>query len=127
MPSIFERLQYNFDSTKFGDAIDPTGTLEKDLTKIKPSLYKWQFDALANNDVSGYIQNPLATDILTIQTNAQKIRDLIITFDDPNASVANLQSVANTLYYETISFKSHTDRVSGVTLSTDSKIGRAHV
>jgi hypothetical protein len=122
MPSIFERLQYNFDSTKFGDAIDPTGTLENDLAKIKPSLYKWQFDALANNDVSGYVQNPLATDILTIQTNAQNIRDLVITFDDPNASVANLQSVANTLYYETISFKAHTDRISGVTLTTDATL-----
>lgn len=122
MASIFQRLQYDFDSTKFGAASDPTGTLETDLSKAKPLLYKWQFDALANNDVSGYIQNPLATDIQTIQTNALNIRNLTITFDDPNASVANLQSVANTLYYETISFKSHTDRVSGVTSTNDATL-----
>lgn len=132
MASIFNRLSYNFDSTKFGDAIDPTGKLEEDLTKIPSIMLKWQYDAIANNDVSGYLQNPVANITLQIKSNANSMLSISSNVANLETIVSATQNLAgyvmntgdeeNPVYVpiegECDKFKSHTDRISGVTSTT---------
>lgn len=51
MGTLFDSLQLNFDTTKFGDALDPRGTLQRDIILSSPPLTKWQYDAVATNNV----------------------------------------------------------------------------
>lgn len=120
MSSIFSRLNYNFDSTKFGTALDPAGDLVLKLNKSAPLMTKWQYDAVANSDVSGYFQNPVAnvantmnvitTSFITISTDVSyNVASLLIPIDK------HLSNLKNSI----VSFTEHTNRLSGVTVSTD--------
>lgn len=120
MPTIFSRLNYNFDSTKFGDALDPAGDLVIKLTNSSPLMTKWQYDALANSDISGYFQNPVANvansiyntanSFITISTNLSY--NVATTLIPIEKHLSNLKNAA-------VDFTSHTNRLSGVTNSND--------
>ena len=120
MPTIFSRLNYNFDSTKFGSALDPTGDIAVKLNKSTPLMTKWQYDALANSDISGYFQNPVgnvsntiyhtANNFLTISTNfSYNVASLLVPI---SSHLSNLKNAA-------VDFTNHTNRLSGVTVSND--------
>ena len=117
MATIFSRLNFNFDTAKLGAAVDPTGKLQENLEKIRPSLFSWQYKDLADSNVSGYLFNPTATNSLAITSDANSIKSFLIdrVFE---TSVSALSSAANNLYNESIAFKAHTDRISGVTTTT---------
>lgn len=120
MASIFSRLNYNFDSTKFGTALDPTGDIAAKLNKSAPLMTKWQYDALANSDISGYFQNPVANvsnsmfntvnSFITISTSVNyNVATLVIPIDK---HISNLKN-------SIVSFTQHTNRLSGVAISDD--------
>ena len=119
MAKIFTRLGYNFNSSKFGEANDPTGDLEQSLEKVKPLLHKWQYDALANNDVSGYLKNPLAntTNSMTSIVTSMKNIAYSVTFDLAGNTL--MQTTSTSLLSEISSFQSHCNRISGVSPTTD--------
>ena len=132
MASIFNRLGFNFDATKFGRALDPAGDLEEKLTTLPSPLLKWQYDAIANNDVTGYLQNPVSNVTITIKSTANNMINVA-----SNASLSNIVSISQNLTGYVINtgdeftpvyvfiegecdkFKNHTDRISGVTTTTD--------
>lgn len=132
MASIFNRLGFNFDATKFGDALDPAGDLEEKLTTLPSPLLKWQFDAIANSDVSGYLENPVSNVTITIKSTANSMINVA-----SNAALSNIVSISQNLTGYVINtgdefdpvyvfiegecdkFKNHTDRISGVTNTTD--------
>ena len=119
MAKIFTRLGYDFNSEKFGDANDPTGELEASLERIKPLLHKWQFDALANNDVSGYLQNPLANTTISMNSYATSMKNFASTVTFDIAGNAKMIGVSTSLVSEISAFQAHCNRISGVTATTD--------
>jgi hypothetical protein len=132
MSSIFNRLGFNFDATKFGDALDPAGDLEEKLLDLPSPLLKWQFDAVANSDVSGYFQNPVSNVTITIKSTANSMINVA-----SNASLSNIVSISQNLTGYVINtgdefdpvyvfiegecdkFKNHSDRMSGVSPTVD--------
>jgi hypothetical protein len=42
---IFNSLQLNFDTTKFGNALDPMNNLTDKIVQSQAPLKKWQYDA----------------------------------------------------------------------------------
>jgi len=119
MATIFTRLNYDFNPDKFGKAIDPTGELESSLERIKPLLHKWQFEALANNDVSGYLQNPLANTTISMNTYANSMKNFASTVTFDIAGNSKMIAASTSLVSEISAFQSHCDRISGVTATTD--------
>ena len=135
MASIFNRLGFNFDATKFGDALDPTGDLEEKLTNLPSPLLKWQFDAVANSDVSGYVQNPVSNVTITIKSTANSMINVA-----SNAALSNIVAISQNLTGYVINtgdefdpvyvfiegecdkFKNHTDRISGVAETIDASL-----
>ena len=118
MATIFSRLNFNFDTAKLGDAVDPTGKLQENLEKIRPNLFSWQYEDLANNNVGGYLFNPTATNVDAITSAANSVKSFLINrvFE---TSTSALSTAADNLYTESVAFKAHTDRISGVTTTTN--------
>jgi alpha-tubulin suppressor-like RCC1 family protein len=122
---VFDRLGFNYDSTKFGSGNDLTDG-QKLYLNGQTQLKTWQIDDLANSSVSGYFQNPHTANLATLSTLATNIMvyantaNANIVFSDTTTSnVANiLFAAANTLYNEIPTFSAHVDRISGVTTSS---------
>ena len=134
MSDIFNYLNFNFDTSKLGVALDPENNLESGTKKTIPIIPKWQYDAIAGNQVStsNYLKNPVAN-------VTQSIRDTsntIITLTTGNVDLTQILSMANTISGFSINtgdefspvyvytrgrcedFLSHTNNVAGVTIST---------
>lgn len=118
---LFNRLQFNFDTTKFGDSNNLNDKNKQFLDAMPKELSDWQKSDLANGSYTStnYYQNPLSANcdsMKGIVDNISSRLDYIevydyITTDD----VANLKNTLITLSSEITKFKSHTSNVSGVT------------
>lgn len=120
--SIFSTLGYNFDDSKYGDAVNLSEAGTKTLTLINQDadpLKDWQVNDMASGaaDVrTNYYQNKQASNCAIIRAQA----GLILTFANtyPFANSANSQNTmiasATNCIIELDKFKSHTDNVSGV-------------
>ena len=126
--TVFDRLGYNFDSTQFGNSVSFTDG-QKAFYTGQTDLKPWQISAMANSDVTGYYQNPMANNLITLSGLSSSINtaaNLIYTTantggDLVKAGVAtSLMTASNTLSTVVSSFKIHTDNLSNVTKSTDS-------
>lgn len=121
--SVYGRLGYNFDSTKFnGDDVLTEGVVNLlDYSSI--NLSQWQIDDISNNSVSGYYQNPHTGDLNSIIVLLNGFIDTcnsnVTTFDTAEAEANTLVSTSNTTITSINSFITHTDRMSGVTTSPD--------
>jgi len=124
--STFGRLNYNFDSTKFGTGINLTDGQKLTLNYPSP-LYTWQAFDLSGSSVGNYFQNPHTANlaIMTVLANSIMVyantANANVSFSDTvSQNVANLlYESANTLYNEISNFYLHTNRISGVTESTN--------
>ena len=119
---VFNRLGYTFDSDKFGDGNSFTAG-QAQLLNSAPSIKAWQADDLINVAVTGYYQNPHSANlaILTTLVNGLSANSNTssITFTNADWSANNLRANANTLLTEITSFTDHTNRISGVTQSSN--------
>jgi len=120
MGKIFDSLKLNFDTTKFGNALDPLNNLEERNLQMPAPLKKWQYDAIANNQTSKslYMKNPLANTINEIISYANNMYVLCNTYTilaNANTSAANLVSTCT-------EFLSHTNRISGLEQSTNNAL-----
>jgi hypothetical protein len=120
---LLYRLNYNFDSNKFGDGQNLSDGQLKLLTSVPPPLKEWQADDLINVSVGGYFQNPLLNNLNTIIV---LLNNFQATLNTSNITYTYAQDLANTLYSATSNveseipnFISHTNRISGTTASTD--------
>jgi alpha-tubulin suppressor-like RCC1 family protein len=122
---VFDRLGFNYDSTKFGSGNDLTDG-QKLYLNGQTQLKTWQVGDLANSTVTGYFQNPHTANLATLSTLATNIMIYantananVVFSDTVSQNVANLlYESANTLYNEIPNFSAHTDRMSGVTTSS---------
>ena len=122
--NVFNRLSFDFDTNKFGDAISLTQTT-KDFLDTQPiSLEPWQKSDLANGTIitTDFYKNPLVNVCATLKTHTQNLYNLMLTievFTVPAAQtiIESARATANNLILEIDKFKSHTDNVSGVLTS----------
>jgi hypothetical protein len=80
--TFLSQLNYNFDTTKFGTAVDPNGTLTENLNKAHPILSTATAStysiAVANNTAnSTYFQNPVAAVCGSLASTIATIYNLI--------------------------------------------------
>jgi len=135
MTRLIDNLGLNFSNEKFNEALDPYGNLNKSLIKTPSPYKKWQFDAVANDDINGYFKNPM----LEI---SQEIRNAANTMYTASQTVPSLSAITtasgNLAGFDTTTgvppdpvitthtkgiiefFIPHTNNISGVTASTSS-------
>lgn len=115
--TVFGRLQYNFDSTKFGDALTLSDQAISTLNSSPVTITQWQETDIADNVVSRsrYFKNP------TINVCNQIISNLTILSVNANtANLSNVEIAANNAILEVNKFISHSSNISGVNRLADS-------
>lgn len=126
MATIYDRLGFSFDTTKFGgdDVLDP-GVIN--LLNMTPStLSAWQTNDLGNNTVSGYYKNPHTTNInsITNTLNSMIAAANTTTYNfGSNSFLAN--NLVNMIVYtksSLVEFTNHVNNISGVTKSPDASV-----
>lgn len=120
MATVFGRLNYNFDATKFGDAIVIGETALQTLNSTPVHITQWQEDDMANDVVSRsrYFKNPTANVYTSLYANAS----ILITSAN-TMNLFNIESAAISFRAELVRFKSHTDNVSGISSVSTSSPG----
>lgn len=124
MSSIFGRLNFNFDETKFGDSIYLTDEAKNYLNTAPTELQTWQLNDIANGNIemTDYYKNPVINVANQLKSYVQNLSNVLSTieFYDNAVQSANLISGVANLIIEIESFKSHTNNVSGVTAAVSS-------
>ena len=120
--SVFGRLNYNFDSTKFGANNELTDGQKLSLNYPSP-LYTWQASDLSGSSVTNYFQNPHSANLTLMTTYTNQLltysNTQSITYNVAPTEANTLYALANNLLIEISSFTDHTNRMSGVTESTN--------
>jgi hypothetical protein len=120
--SVFGRLNYNFDSAKFGANNELTDGQKLTLNYPSP-LYTWQSSDLAGSSVVNYFQNPHSANLALMTIYANQLltysNTQLITYNVASIEANTLNALANNLLIEISSFTDHTNRISGVTESTN--------
>tara|TARA_R110000868_G_scaffold35778_1_gene127793 strand:+ start:174 stop:983 length:810 start_codon:yes stop_codon:yes gene_type:complete len=125
MSTVYDRLAFNFDSTKFGSGNEFTDG-QKVALSSQISIKQWQIDDMANSTVSGYFENPHTDNLVTLTTLSSNFvyqsNTSLISYTFASAQANTLNATANTLLLEIPNFKDHTDRMSGVSSSNNKLI-----
>lgn len=120
--SVFGRLNYNFDSSKFGANNELTDGQKLTLNYPSP-LYTWQESDLSGSSVANYFQNPHSANLTLMTTYTNQLltysNTQSITYNVAPIEANTLNALANNLLIEISSFTGHTNRMSGVTESTN--------
>lgn len=126
MGSIYGRLGFNFDTTKFNGADTLSNGAKNYLSNTSIDLKQWQIDDIANTTATGYYQNPHTTVLSNLTTVLNKIvtdsntSSIIFEFAAPEANILN--STATTTLTSISNFLAHTNRISGVVNTTDASL-----
>ena len=129
MPSVFGRLTYNFDDTKYGDAFYLTTETKNYLNTSPIEIKTWQKTDIANGSIqnTNYFKNPVINVTNTIISTVNTFNVVfanVVSFD--SAPTLNLdfayQTIA-TLELELAKYKTHTSNVAGVNDSTQTVTG----
>jgi hypothetical protein len=112
--SLYDRLNLNFDTSRFGNAQNLSSNAANTLGLISNttnSLTPWQINDISSGPPvrTNYFQNPTTTYLTTMLSAANTIYVTANTIGDNNTSLA-----ASSLMIEIQSFQSHTDNISGV-------------
>jgi len=110
---VFATLGYNF-SDPNGYVSTLSSNSQEHLSTVPPLITSWQAQDVANNDVGGYYQNPVASDVSIIRNAANTITTLYYTITN-NTVFDTVLSSANNLSNTSGSFISHTNRLSNIT------------
>jgi hypothetical protein len=117
-PNVFSRLEFSFDTAKFGDALELNPKVLKFLEQAALPLPDWQADDLANEVVtpSRYFKNPHENVIITLAQSATSLSSLVgnTIFQYAAVEAAALSSAATNFIIELDRFKTHTDNISGL-------------
>lgn len=122
--NVFNRLSFNFDTSKFGDAIFLTEST-KDFLNTQPiSLETWQKNDLANGTINttDFYKNPLIEVCGILKQNTSNLLGImssidVFTIPSAGSIILNARNKASNLIIEIDNLKSHTDNVSGVLAS----------
>jgi len=132
---LYGRLNFNFDTAKFGDAINLSDGTKEFLNTQPIVLTDWQISDLANSNVASstnYYKNPVINVSNSLRANVYNLYNVFTTievFDDngANSQSLNIMSTAANLIIQIDGFKSHTDNISGVTPAYDNIIENSQV
>jgi hypothetical protein len=123
MSSIYGRLGFNFDTTKFDGADVMPANVANFLGNTSIHLSQWQVDDIANATTTGYYQNPHNDVLGTLSVFIGGLKVYANTANYANPDLANtLLSAANSTENSLISFVNHTNNLSGVTRSSNTSI-----
>ena len=123
MSSIYNRLGYNFDTTKFGDDVNLIPSANNFLNNSSINLSQWQVDDIATSTATGYYQNPYSSVLsnITIVLNG-----MAANCNTSNITFNSAPTQANTLYSSIINaltavsdFTTHTNYISGIERSAN--------
>ena len=123
MSSVYGRLGFSFDTTKFNGADTLSPNVINFLSNTSIDLAQWQIDDLAAGSTTGYYQNPhndslgaIAVFLTGMSTYANtEMWDYGTTMDTANG----LGPIVTTAQTSLTNFTNHTNNLSGVTKSTD--------
>jgi len=122
MSSIFGRLSFDFDSSKFGEAEPLSNQSISYYETVGNQLKDWQYDDIVNSTASReqYFRNPISNVCLDIKVSANSLFEVSNgVYFTSNPSTGNLiSSTASSLILEIDALRSHTDNVSGVSSSS---------
>jgi hypothetical protein len=120
--SVFGRLNYNFDSAKFGANNELTDGQKLTLNYPSP-LYTWQASDLSGSSVGNYFQNPHSANLTLMTSYTNQLltysNTQSVTYNSAPIEANTLNALANNLLIEISSFTDHTNRMSGATESTN--------
>jgi hypothetical protein len=119
--SVYSRLGLNFDTTRFGLAqtLAPSSANTLNLIANTAPLKAWQITDLNSGPIvrTNYFQNPTAANVSSMLSSGTTLATAANTAND----FVTVSLVAN-LTIQLNNFKSHTDNISGVTVSNSQGI-----
>jgi hypothetical protein len=132
---LYGRLGFDFDATKFGDAINLSNGTKEFLNTQPIVLTDWQISDLANSNVAtsaNYYRNPVLNVSNALKQSIQNLSNVILTiefYDDVQAisPASNVVSLSANLILEIDQFISHTNNVSGVNVSSPTAIENTEI
>lgn len=126
MASIYGRLGFNFDTTKFNGADTLSKGAQNYLSYSSIDLKQWQIDDIANSTASDYYQNPhnnILNDLSVILNNIVLNSNTGSIIFDTAANEANVLNSTTTTTLASISnFLNHTNQLSGVINTSDASL-----
>ena len=118
MASIYERLNFSFDTGKFGDSINLSDNTKSYLNAAPVRLKTWQKDDLANGSIirTDYFKNPMINVTARLSNNVNTMNQIVQTIDTfDNGSGTAMKANLTNLVIEIRNYLSHTSNISGVT------------
>jgi len=119
--TVYSRLGLNFDTNRFGSAQTLADSASNTLNLIANTspLKPWQITDLSSGSIvrTNYFQNPTASNVASMLISANSLY-----YSANSANDSTTQSLASSLTIELNNFKSHTDNISGVTVSNSQGI-----
>lgn len=118
MASVYERLNFSFDTTKFGDSINLSENTKNFLNTAPVKLETWQKSDLANGSIvkTDYFKNPMINVTARLSDNVNAMNSIVQTIDTfDNGSGTALKTNLTNLIIEIQNYLSHTSNISGVT------------
>lgn len=85
-PRFFDKLGFNFDKAKFGDALTVGGTSQEYYENNPIKLKDWEKNLVQTNDSSGYYRNPNTPFLNKIKNEATIIRNVALQVVQANAA-----------------------------------------
>jgi hypothetical protein len=123
MSSIYGRLGFDFDTTKFDGADVMPANVVNFLGNTSIHLSQWQVDDIANATATGYYQNPHNDVLGTLSVFIGGLGVYANTANYADPDLANtLLAAANSTESSLVSFANHTNNLSGVTRSSNTSI-----
>ena len=107
---VFATLGYNFDDPNDKITTLSTGALEH-LNNMPTFITTWQAQDIKNNDVGGYHQNPVISEI----TDFKNITLTILSHSSNANGLGSLVTTSRYLANTANAFIDHTNRLSGIT------------
>jgi hypothetical protein len=118
MASVYERLNFSFDTGKFGDSINLSEGTKSYLNTSPVKLETWQKSDLANGSIvkTDYFKNPMINVTARLSDNVNTMSSIVQTIDTfDNGSGTALKNNLTNLIIEIRNYLSHTSNISGVT------------
>jgi hypothetical protein len=118
MASAYERLNFSFDTGKFGDSINLSDNTKNYLNTAPVKLETWQKSDLANGSIvrTDYFKNPMINVTSRLSNNVNTMSSIVQTIDTfDNGSGTALKTNLTNLIIEIQNYLSHTSNISGVT------------
>lgn len=112
MANLFDRLGYNFTPSSNNAIIEFSETTLNHLNSVPQLLTSWQVTDLVENNVGGYIKNPVANVITYLRNTCNSIYNLVSANASTNTDIITGSNATINAYF--VSIASNTSNVGGM-------------